>query len=251
MKTIIVSVILFANLLAMSADLREVNTESIEKLPFAVIVKTEGVVKVLPSESIKKHKAVKEELLFEGDRLITYAGSKVLIELADNSKVVLNEKAELTFLDDKSLEQESGEIYYKITKRVDSKGLKVKTPFSIIGIKGTEFIVNSDGGGEIALNEGLIGVESLRAEFELHKKKVMADYEAYKSKQMQEFEAYKAALQDEIVTYVKAFDLQPSRLLRFGDASDCEAECESKVSELNFTDATEKRFSAYQEMIQE
>ena len=222
-----------------------------EKSPYAVITKIEGRVKVLPADSIKKHNALKDELLYKGDKIITYAGARVLIELADSSKVVLDEKAELTLVDHERLDQASGEIYYKIKQRSASQGLSVKTPFSIIGIKGTEFIVNTAQGGEIALNEGLVGVASLHAEFELHKKKMMADYEAFKSKQMQEFEAYKAQANDEVVTYVKTFDLQSNRLLRFGDASDCEAACESKVDEYDFTDETKKRFTYYQEMIEE
>ncbi len=235
----------------MSADLGKINGESVDKMPYAVIVKIEGRVKVLPADSIKKHNALKDELLFKGDKLITYTDAKVLIELADSSKVVLNEKAELTLVDHENLDQASGEVYYKIKQRSGSQGLSVKTPFSIIGIKGTEFIVDTAQGGEIALNEGLVGVASLHAEFELHKKKMMADYEAFKSKQMQEFEAYKAQANDEVVTYVKTFDLQSNRLLRFGDASDCEAACESKVDEHDFTDETKQRFAYYQEMIEE
>jgi len=235
----------------MSADLREINGLETEKTQFAIILKIEGKAKVLSAESIKKHKAVIDEALFQGDKLITYADSKVLIELGDKSKLVLNENAELTLVDRETLRQGSGEVYYKIEKRANSQGLKVETPFSIIGIKGTEFIVNSDENGEIALNEGLIGVEALHAAFELHKKKVMADYEAFKNKQMQEFEAYKAQAHEEVVTYVKAFDLQESKMLRFGDASDCEEDCESKVNELDFTDETKRRFKSYQAMTQE
>ncbi len=251
MKSIIAGLILFTNLLAMSADLNKMNDQNVDKTPYAVILKIEGRVKVLPADSIKKHNALKDELLFKGDKLITYTDAKALIELADGSKVILDEKAELTFVGQARLDHVSGEIYYKIKKRSGSQGLSVKTPFSIIGIKGTEFIVNTVEGGEIALNEGLIGVASLHAEFELHKKKMMADYEAFKNNQMQEFEAYKAQFHDETVTYVKAFDLQSNRLLRFGDESGCEAACESKVNEQDFTDETKKRFAYYQEMIEE
>ncbi len=251
MKSIIIGVILFANLLAMSADLSHENTQLTQKVPFALISKIEGKAKVLPADSIKKHQAVRGEYLFKGDKLISYADSMVLLELADSSKVVLNENAELTFVDRERLRQGSGEIYYRIKKRVSSKGLKVETPFSIIGIKGTEFIVNSAERGEIALNEGLIGIEALHAEFELHKKKVMSEYEAFKSKQIQEFEAYKAQRYDEVVSYVKTFELEASKSLHFDDARDCEQACESKVSEFDFTAETKKRFEHYQKIVEE
>ena len=251
MRLIIIGMSLFVSLLAMSADSMKINGHGVKLPPLATILNIEGKAKVLSTASIKKHKAVIDETLFQGDKLITYANAKVIIELEDKSKLVLNEGTELTFVDSTKVQQDRGEVYYKIQKRGVSQGLKVETPFSIIGIKGTEFIVNSNDSGEIALNEGLIGVESLSAEFELHKKKVMADYEEFKNKQLQEFETFKAQSQDEIVTYVKAFDLQASKMLRFDDASDCEEDCESRVSELDFTDETQKRFESYQSMIQE
>lgn len=251
MRTLIICLVLFVNLWGMSANLEGNSTEQLNNA-LVKIVKIEGKVKVLTASSIKKHTAVVDELLFQGDKLITYADSKVVLSTGDNSKLVLNENSELIFTDMQTLEQSSGEVYYNIQKRAHSKGLKIETPFSIIGIKGTEFIVDAnETDGEIALNEGLIGVESLQAEFELHKQKVMEEYEAFKSKQMEAFEAYKTQGQDEVVTYVKAFDLQASKILRFGDASSCEEACESRVNESDFTDKTTKRFEFYQALIQE
>ncbi len=235
----------------MSANLEENAAERTDNA-LVSIIKIEGKVKILPGSSIKKHTAVVGELLFQGDKIITYADSTVVARAEDNSKLVLNENSELTFIDRQTLAQGTGEVYYNIQKRGDAKGLKVKTPFSIIGIKGTEFIVEAnETEGEIALNEGLIGVESLKAEFELHKQKVMAEYEAFKDKQMQEFEAYKAQTQEGVVTYVRSFDLQAGKSLRFGDASRCEGDCESWVNEMDFTDNTGKRFEFYQAMIEE
>lgn len=251
MRTLIICLMLFVNSWGMSANLEGNSTGQLNNA-LVKIVKIEGKVKVLSASSIKKHTAVIDELLFQGDKLITYADSMVVVSTGDDSTLALNENSELTFVDTQRLEQGSGEVYYNIQKRAHSKGLKIETPFSIIGIKGTEFIVDANGtDGEIALNEGLIGVESLQAEFELHKQKVMAEYEAFKNKQMQEFEAYKAQGQDEIVTYVKAFDLQASKVLRFGDASSCVEECESRVNESDFTDNTVKRFEFYQALTQE
>jgi hypothetical protein len=235
----------------MSANLEGNSTQQLNNA-LVRIAKIEGKVKVLTASSIKKHTAVVGELLFQGDKLITYADSKAVVLTGDNSKLALNENSELTFKDIQTLEQVSGEVYYNIQKRAHSKGLKVETPFSIIGIKGTEFIVvANETDGEIALNEGLIGVESLQADFELHKQKIMQEYEAFKNRQMEEFEAYKAQGQDDVVTYVKAFDLHASKILRFDDASNCKEECESRVNESDFTDKTAKRFKFYQALIQE
>ena len=217
----------------------------------ATIVKLEGKAKVLSNNSIKKHKAKLGEALFEGDKLITYNASKVLVELDDNSNLILNASSELSFLDRKNLKQTAGEIYYKIKTRKASIGLKVETPFSIMGIKGTEFIVDTKGKGQIALNEGLVGIESLHADFELHKKKVMEAYEKYKSEQNAGFEAYKAQAQGKVISYVKAFDLEAGKVLEFSEADECEKDCEAKVAESEMSEELVKRFEMYAKMIDE
>lgn len=234
---------------ALSADVEENETYASEKKSVGVIVTIEGKAKVLSKSSIKKHKAKIGEALFEGDKLITYTQAKVLVELVDSSSVVLNSSSEISFVDSNNLKQEAGEIYYKIKTRKKSQGLKVKTPFSIMGIKGTEFIVDAKGDGQIALNEGLVGIESLNANFELHKKKVMEEYEKFKAEQNTAFEEYKAEIQGKVVSYVKAFDLEAGKVLDFSHAEECIEECESKVNENDMSEELKKRFEMYNEMI--
>ncbi len=220
-----------------------------QKRELAVVEEIEGKARVLPEGSIKKHKAAACEKLFAGDRVITYTGTKVIIRLADGSDLIMNEASELLFLDIDRLRQDAGEVYYKIKKRVAAKGLKVETPLSIIGIKGTEFIVDLKDEGEIALNEGLIGIESLHAEFELHKQKVLQAYEQYKQEQMDGFEAYKAEAEKEVVSYVKAFDLEAGSVLSFSKAERCKEACSSYVSEKTLSSETKERFERYEEML--
>lgn len=215
----------------------------------ATVVKIEGKARILPKDSIKKHKAAAGEKLFPGDRIISYNGTKVIIKLTDGSDLIMDEASELLFFDVDRLRQDVGEVYYKIKKRVASKGLKVETSLSIIGIKGTEFIVDLRDEGEIALNEGLIGIESLHAEFELHKEKVMQEYERYKQEQMDGFEAYKAEAEKEVVSYVKAFDLHAGRALSFGKSERCEEECSSYVSEKKLSSEAKERFERYEAML--
>jgi len=240
--------IIFFTLLTTMCAQTPLNTD---RQSIATIVKLEGKAKVLSHSSIKKHKAKLGETLFEGDKLITYSEAKVLVELDDTSKIILNAGSELSFSDRKKLKQVTGEVYYKIQTRKASQGLKVETPFSIMGIKGTEFIVDTNGKGQIALNEGLVGIESLHANFELHKKKVMAEYEKFKSEQNAAFEAYKAEANGKIVSYVKAFDLEAGKVLDFSEAQECEEECESKVAESDMSEDMQKRFEMYAEMINE
>ena len=220
-----------------------------EKKSVAVILKIDGSAKVLSKKSIKKHQAKPGEALFEGDTLITSADTTAVVELADHSSLVLNAGSELSFIDTNTLKQSAGEIYYKIKTRQSSQGLRVETPFSIMGIKGTEFIVDSQGSGKIALNEGLVGIESLSADFELHRQQVMAEYEKFIDKQNSAFEAYKAEAEGEIVTYVKAFDLEAGKVLNFSAAENCKEACASQVEEIEIPEALQKRFAMYKEMI--
>ncbi len=239
----------FSLVFAETVDIEENDTYELEKTSVAVIVKIDGKAKVLSKESIKKHKANQGEALFEGDKLITYKDATVLVELEDSSQVVLNASSELSFVNTRNLKQHSGEIYYKIKSRKATKGLKVETPFSIMGIKGTEFIVDANGKGQIALNEGLVGIESLHANFELHKAKLMEEYEKFVTEQNAAFEAYKAELEGKEISYVKSFDLEAGKVLNFSEADTCKEACESKVSEEVIPEDLIKRFEMYNEML--
>lgn len=234
---------------AMAVEVKgEVST--IDTKSLAVIKKIEGKAKVLSKSSIKKHKAFSGEVLHEGDTLITYKETKVLVQLQDCSNLILNASSELSFIDKENLKQRRGEVYYKIKTRQASQGLKIETPFSIMGIKGTEFIVDTNGTGQIALNEGLVGIESLHADFELHKKKVMQAFEKFKTEQNTGFEAYKAEAEGKVISYVKTFDLEAGKVLNFSQAEHCEKDCESKVDETDISDELSKRFEMYADMIE-
>ena len=246
MKSILLVLSLMINLFAESTV---TITGEEEVFPIATIVTIEGKAKILPANSIKKHRAIIGEGLLDGDKLMTYVDTKVLITLLDDSKVILNENAELLLSDNSTFRQEQGEIYYRISKRAKSRGLKVETPFSIIGIKGTEFIVSFEDQGRIALNEGLIGITSRGGDFELYQEKELSDFEQYQKQQKQDFEAYKSKTDDTIAAYVKSFDLKQKKMLIFGASKNCKADCEQQVVEDDFSQEIVERFNSYQAMI--
>jgi len=221
----------------------------VETSPIAIITKIEGKAKVLPAAGIKKHKAHVGEGLLEGDRLISYQNTRILITLSDTSKIILNENAALLFKNNVHFNHMQGEIYYRIEKRQRRRGLQVETPFSIIGIKGTEFIVRFDTEGEIALNEGLIGVHSLSEQFELYEKKSDNDFKAFEKEQNDAFKAYQQQQEEGFRTYVKEFDLHANKVIRFSNANQCQQSCEKKVTQENITPEIAKHFKSYQMMI--
>jgi ferric-dicitrate binding protein FerR (iron transport regulator) len=157
--------------------------------------------------------------------------------LSDGSKVILDERSKLKILGKSDLAHEEGKVYYHIKKR-GSKGLKVSTKFAIIGVKGTKFIINAEEGSQgVSLKEGLVGIDSLQGEFELHKKKEMDEFAAYQAKINGEFESYKKALQEEFVTYVSSFDLKPGKSVRFS---------KNRVDESEDLEKIIKDFSAFE-----
>jgi len=176
-----------------------------------------GVVKVKKENSIKKKRVHVDDFLYKGDMVITSRNSSAKILLKDGSTLILDEKSTLHFNSMVSAEQTGGKIFYKITSRDKKHHLKVKTPFAIIGIKGTTFIVNAKPKQQsVSLKEGLIGVESIKGEFELYKKRVLAEFEIYKARQMADFEAYKAAQnQYQKVAQTKSFDLKAGNKISF------------------------------------
>jgi len=249
MKLLVICLSLMSILWALPVDIEENETYELEKTSVAVITKIDGKAKILSKESIKKHKAKLGEALFEGDILITYAASTVLVELDDSSKVILNESSELSFTNKIHLEQRGGEVYYKIKTRKASKGLEVKTPFSIMGIKGTEFIVGAQ--GQIALNEGLVAIRSLEMNFELHKQKVMQAYKEFKDEQNRAFEDYKSAGENQTISYVREFDLEAGKVLEFFHKEACQESCEAKVNEKVISQEMLKRFERYKQLLSE
>ena len=192
------------------------------------VVKLNGSVKLLKADSIKKSKVNLGDFLYKNDMLITLSKARAVVMLSDGSKVILDPKSKLKVLGKSDLEQEEGKIYYHIKKR-SAKGLKVKTNFAIIGVKGTKFIVSDDTTKAVSLKEGLVGVDSVEGAFEHHKQREMDEFAAYQAKQNGEFEKYKKELNEAFVEYVNSFDLKPGKTVSFNGKRADEVESEATV----------------------
>jgi len=217
----------------------------------ATVVKMQGQAKLLPAKSIKKHTLKVGERLSAGDRLLTYSDSSAVLKFNDDSVVVLDENTRLLLASRTLLDQETGEVYYRIEKRTKNRGLQVKTPFSIIGIKGTEFIVNFEASGRIALNEGVIAITSPQKKFELYREQKMDAFKKYQQQQQEGFEAYKKRTEEQVAAYLVSFDLYTRKMLTFTSANNCKEQCESQVFEEQFSPEMVARFKRYQAMVKE
>ncbi len=175
-----------------------------------------GSVKVKSEGSIKKSKVKVGQELKEGDLVTTSRKGKAAIKLKDGSSIVLDVSSSVHFASNNAINQKGGRVFYNITSRDAKNSLKVKTPFAIIGIKGTTFVINSsEKKKSVALKEGEIGVASATSQsFELFRKEVLAQYNAYINEQMAGFDKFKGVKKlKPLIT--KEFDLEAGNVISF------------------------------------
>lgn len=210
------------------------------------IVKSEGDVTILMSDGKVYQPMQLNNLIKETETIVTRAASKAVIQFSDGSMAVLNESSSLLVEKSEWLSQLGGRIYFAFKKIFGKKPRKIKTSFVTLGIRGTSFIVDSNAGTEsVALQEGLLNVESPGEDFELHKAKPKDDFAAFMQQQQNEaekvndeFAAYKKQINDEFVEYVKEFTLQPNKVISFKG---------NRVDETELSDSLRQEFSAIEE----
>ena len=207
------------------------------------VEKFEGDVKVKSVGSVKKSKVSSGLEVQEGNLITTAKEAFVLIKLIDGSSVVLDASSTIHFKSDNAIEQNDGKIYYKITSRDAKNALKIKTPFAIIGIKGTSFVVNATQNASVTLKEGLIGVTSIKEEFELYRKKVQEEFNNYVSDQQSEFEKYKNEQNKYAVAEsTKEFDLEAGNRVSFSG---------QKVNEDAWSEEDDAEFERFEKFMSE
>lgn len=197
-------------LIFMSSSLVAAIIGSVEQLKGNVKVKSEG--------SIKKSRVKAGLEIKSGDMIITYSRASAVLKLVDGSQIILDAKSTIHFKTETDTEQLEGKIYYKITSKSAKNALNIKTPFAIIGIKGTTFVISATENQAVTLKEGLIGVKSIKEEFELYRKAVEAEFNQYIADQMSEFEKFKSK-QNRYAPPIKTkeFDLQAGNRISFND----------------------------------
>jgi len=200
-----------------------------------------GMVKVKAENSFKKSKVLAGYEVKDGDLITTSRKGSLVIKLVDGSTVVVDVSSTIHFVNNNTIEQNGGKVFYKITSRSAKNSLKIKTKFAIIGIKGTTFIVDGDKDGSVLLKEGLIGVKSIKEEFELYRKKVQDDFRNYTSKAKSEFEKFKNAQNIYAVAEaVKMFDLKSGNKISFNG---------NRVNEDSWNEKDDAEFEHFEELM--
>lgn len=193
------------------------------------IMSAEGSVTVAEAEGKDSKPAQSKSLVNTGNIVATGADARAVVKVASDGYVVMgkNSKVEITQSSkDKPgfFRQISGAVYYAINS-IKGKGKKVevRTATTTIGIRGTRFIVtDTDDRKEIGMRKGVVNVESVNGDFEIHKKSAQDEFEAYKregaaavEKTQREFEEYKQKTEQEFVEFKKEFSLSADRMATF------------------------------------
>jgi len=179
------------------------------------VVSSFGSVKIKRIGSVIKIKASNGMEVSSGDLVMTSKNSHVFIKLIDDSKIVLDSSSSVYF-DKKNFISQSGKVFYKITSRDAKNSLKIKTPFAIIGIKGTTFIINNAKDSYVLLKDGIIGIQSIKEEFRLYRRMVQREFENFVSMQEQAFNEFKNAQNNYLPVHLtKRFDLKSGSRVSF------------------------------------
>lgn len=203
-----------------------------------IVQKVSGTAKVQHEKSIKKSNIKVGSEILDGDIFTTMPKSSVVLKLKDNSIVALDASSSLHFQNNKSFEQKKGKIYYNIAKKESNSALEVKTNFAIIGIKGTEFIVNAQN-PQVMLKEGTVSISSIKQEFELYTKEMQREFEEYAKNKEADFEKFKNEQNPALTT--KSFDLQAGNSISFDD---------TKVHEKAFAEDEAASFALFGKIIE-
>jgi hypothetical protein len=179
-----------------------------------VVEKIGGIVKVKHLHSIKKMRLKLHDSVEKGDIINTYKDGYVVLKLRDASHVIVDKSSMIVFTSWNDFEQKGGKVFYKITTRNATHSLKVKTSFAIIGIKGTTFIVDASN-PTVSLKEGLIGIGSIKKEFEIYKQSLEDDFNAFVSAQRTAYEDFKKVQKLNFIKKTKEFNLHKLKSVSF------------------------------------
>ena len=200
-----------------------------------------GNVKVKSEDSFKKSKLSVGLEIKKGDLITTSQKATAVIKLLDGSTLVLDESSTLHFNASSVVEQQEGKVYYKITSRDAKNSISVKTPFAIIGIKGTTFIIDAGEQNSVKLQEGVVGIQSIKEEFELYRKVVQKQFDDFMAEQQAAFDEYKQVQKPGFVEKTKEFDLQSRKTVSFDG---------KKATENDWTKEDDAEFERFEKLME-
>lgn len=187
--------------------------------PVAHITAFEGQVSIKPAgKVVKKSPGKTPSPLCAGDEVHTFQG-KALIK-SEQDQITLDHDSVVTLKSPDQAALSKGKALFDIQKRGTSTGLQVATRLSVIGVKGTSFLVaDKESGVSVALAEGVVDVTSTQGQLGHYREKAAAaketTFEDFKrqgaeavDKEKQAFVDYVHKVQREFVAYVENITME-------------------------------------------
>jgi len=193
-----------------------------------VLIKKKGFVKIKSTNSIRKKSVNVGYKIKNGDTIYTY-NSLAVIKLNDNSIIKLDRFTIIKFLSE-NINQSKGRAYYHIIHQ-NIKELAVSTPYTIVGVKGTIFVVSTlKNNNFVALKKGRVSLTAKKGKYAIHKN-IKDEFAQYKSEMIVGFNEYKKQLQKEFIEYKKSFELESGKMATFEGKNVYEKKIDPKLFE--------------------
>ena len=186
------------------------------------VLKAIGEVHIVDEQGMHHTPEESKFLVRETDTIITAEGGSAVVRFNDGALSVLAEKSSLRVDKNSWFSHLGGRIYFTF-KKILGEPRRVKSSFATLGIRGTTFIVYDETGAQgVALEEGLLQIDSPGPAFEIHRAQESEAFEAYRQQtreqqdvMRQQFDDYRQQVQEAFVAYKTSFTLQSNRMLRF------------------------------------
>ena len=155
------------------------------------VVSLNGAARVFTKGVVAPKNAVQGMSIEVGQTLKTRLNSEVKIKFLDNTNVIVGSNSSIEILELKKLGVSGEKVLFKVAKQNDIKGLTIVTQSAVIGIRGTTFMISSDGKAQaIYLQEGEINVKPPTGTFKSYLKSDEDDFNQYKEQLEKEFSKY-------------------------------------------------------------
>jgi hypothetical protein len=191
----------------------------------AKLVAIEGQVSIKPnSKVLKTSPGALPRSLCAGDEIHTLEGRALIHDGRFSVAVDSFSLAVFTGMGKAALNK--GQALFDIRKRTAQRGVEVKTRLSVIGVKGTRFlVVDKDEGVSVVLDQGVIDITSTQGPIGLYRETTAStpaetDFETYArqhaegvASEKSAFEQYKSEVQREFVAYVESLTLEAGKEL--------------------------------------
>jgi len=165
---------------------------------------------------INEKKLTQNASVFVSDLITTKKFGKVQVAQNDGSVITIGGSSTLRIVAQKEVEQTTGNAFYDITKAITNvlPKLKVKTRTVVIGIRGTDFIVNNLDNEQVLLRSGKLQLESLKNDFKVfHGKKGFSqefedEFNSFDNFIKDDFNSFKKEITYEFDSFQKSISME-------------------------------------------